>query len=160
MVLEDLKAITLVLELLTCACLTLASRAIQELVDFCSFVSCSFMVKSNFVALNMSEPWSAQSWANNGWQQSGWEDTTNQWCESDNRCGYDSRQSTLGKSQGDTELPSRFKPSKNYLDETLVYRSTLKRYIEPSAWSRAKGIAGKPVKLTDLTHKGIQEWMI
>ena len=49
------------------------------------------------------------------------------------------------------------------MDETLVYRSTLKRYIEPSAWSRAKGIAGKPVqdvKLTDLTHKGVQEWMI
>ena len=49
------------------------------------------------------------------------------------------------------------------MDETLVYRSTLKRHIEPSAWSRAKGIAGKPaqdVKLTDLTHKGIQEWMI
>ena len=163
MVLEDLKAITLVLELLTCACLTLASRAIQELVDFCYFVSCSFMVKSHFVALNMSEPWSAQSWANSGWQQSGWEDTTNQWRESDNRYGYDSRQSTLGKSQGDTELPSHFNPSKNYLDETLVYRSTLKRYIEPSAWSRAKGIAGKPVqgvKLTDLTHKGVQEWMI
>ena len=49
------------------------------------------------------------------------------------------------------------------MDETLVYRSTLKCYVEPSAWSRAKGIAGKPVqdvKLTDLTHKGIQVWMI
>ena len=45
----------------------------------------------------------------------------------------------------------------------MVYRSTLKRYIEPSAWSRAKGVAGKPVqdiKLTGLTHKGTQEWMV
>ena len=111
----------------------------------------------------MSEPWSAQSWAASGWQQSGWEDSANQWYESEHRYGYDSRQSTLGKNQGDADLPSHFKPSKNYLDETLVYRSTLKRYIEPSAWFRAKGIAGKPVqdvKFTDLTHKGIQEWMI
>ena len=94
MVLEDLNAITLVLELLTCACLTLASRAIQELVDCCSSLSCSFVViKSYFVTLSMSEPWSAQSWAaNSGWQQSGWEDTTNQWYEADHRYGYDSRQ--------------------------------------------------------------------
>ena len=99
-----------------------------------------------FVIPNMSEPWSAQSWATSGWQQSGWGDSTNQWFEADHRCGYDSRQSTLGKNQGDTELPSHFKPSENDLDETLVYRSTLKRYIEPSAWSRAKGIAGKPAQ--------------
>ena len=88
------------------------------------------------------------------------DDSTSQWYESEHKYGYNSRQSTLGKNQGDADLPSHFKPSKNYLDETLVYRSTLKRYIEPSAWSRAKGIAGKPVqdaKLTDLTHKGIQE---
>ena len=111
----------------------------------------------------MSEPWNAQSWAASGWQQSGWDDFTSQWYDSEHKYGYDSRQSTLGKNQGDADLPSHFKPSKNYLDETLVYRSTLKRYIEPSAWSRAKGIAGKPVqdvRLTDLTHKGIQEWMI
>ena len=111
----------------------------------------------------MSRPWSAQSWATSGWQQSSWEESANQWYEADHRYGDDSRQSTLGKNQGDAELPSHVRPSKNYLDETLVYRSTLKRYIEPSAWSRAKGIAGKPVqdvKLTDLTHKGTQEWMI
>ena len=137
---------------------------------FCSFLSgllllLSFPVSSfgssivQFETLTMSEPWNAQSWAASGWQQSGWYDSTNQWYESEHRYGYDSRQSTLG----DADLPSHFKPSKNYLDETLVYRSTLKRYIDPSAWSRAKGIAGKPVqdvKLTDLTHKGIQEWMI
>ena len=67
--------------------------------------------------------------------------------------GYDSRQSTMSQNPGDAELPPHFKSSKNYL----------KRYIEPSAWSRAKGTAGKPAqdaKLTDLTHKGIQEWMI
>ena len=111
----------------------------------------------------MSEPWNAQSWATSGWQQSGWDDSTSHWYDSEQKYGYDSRQSTLGKNQGDADLPSHFKPSKNYLDETLVYRSTLKRYIEPSAWSRAKGITGKTVqdvKLTDLTHKGIQEWMI
>ena len=140
----------------------------------CSFLSgllllLSFPVSSlgssivQFETLTMSEPWNAQSWAASGWQQSGWDGSTNQWYESEHRYGYDSRQSTLGKNQGDADLPSHFKPSKNYLGETLVYRSTLKRYIEPSAWSRAKGIAGKPVqdvKLTDLTHKGIQEWMI
>ena len=111
----------------------------------------------------MSEPWNAQSWAASDWQQSSWDDLATQWYDPEHRYGYDSRQSTMGQNQGDAELPPHFKSSNNYLGETLVYRSTLKRYIEPSAWSRAKGIAGKPVqdvKLTDLTHKGIQEWMI
>ena len=111
----------------------------------------------------MSEPWKAQSWATNHWQQSSWDDSATQWYEPERRYGYDSRQSTMGLNQGDAELPPHFKPSKNFLGETLVYRSTLKLYIEPTAWSRAKGVAGKPVqdvKLTDLTHKGIQEWTI
>ena len=138
---------------------------------FCFVLFFSFLVLGSvstvpffkFKIPNMSEPWDAQSWAASDWQQSSWDDPATQWYDPEHRYGYDSRQSTMSQNPGDAELPPHFKSSRNYLDETLVYRSTLQRYIEPSAWSRAKGIAGKPVqdvKLTDQTHKGIQEWMI
>ena len=43
-------------------------------------------------------------------------------------------------------IPNNFKEDDEHYDSNVVFKSTLKKYIEPTAWSRAKGIAGMDVR--------------
>ena len=58
-------------------------------------------------------------------------------------------------------IPNNFKEDDEHYDSNVVFKSTLKKYIEPTAWSRAKGIAGMDVREISIAHlyrRGLDEF--
>ncbi|CAE7585140.1 unnamed protein product [Symbiodinium sp. CCMP2592] len=49
-------------------------------------------------------------------------------------------------------LPSQFSEDPDHYDTNLVFKATLKRTIEPTAWSRAKGLAGMDIRDVTVAH--------
>ncbi|CAE7653106.1 unnamed protein product [Symbiodinium sp. CCMP2592] len=49
-------------------------------------------------------------------------------------------------------LPSQFKEDPEHYDTNLVFKSTLRKYVEPTAWSRAKGLAGMDIRDVTVAH--------
>ncbi|CAE7626873.1 unnamed protein product [Symbiodinium sp. CCMP2592] len=50
-------------------------------------------------------------------------------------------------------IPSQFKEDSEHYDTNLVFKSTLRKNVEPTAWSRAKGLAGMDVRDVTLQKK-------
>ena len=58
-------------------------------------------------------------------------------------------------------LQKNFKEDTEHYDSTLVFKSTLKKVVEPTAWSRAKGVAGmdiRDVTVVHLSRRGLDEF--
>ncbi|CAE7730033.1 unnamed protein product, partial [Symbiodinium sp. KB8] len=58
-------------------------------------------------------------------------------------------------------IPSSFKEDDEHYDSNLVFKSTLRKTVEPSAWSRAKGLAGmdiRDVTVAHLSRRGMEEY--
>ena len=58
-------------------------------------------------------------------------------------------------------VPASFKEDGEHYDTTLVFKSTLRKTVEPSAWSRAKGLAGmdiRDVTVAHLSRRGMEEY--
>ena len=58
-------------------------------------------------------------------------------------------------------MPKSFKEDDEHYDSNLVFKSTLKKNVEPTAWSRAKGIAGmdiQDVTVAHLSRRGLDEF--
>ena len=54
-----------------------------------------------------------------------------------------------------------FKEDDEHYDANLVFKSTLRKTVEPSAWSRAKGLAGmdiRDVTVAHLSRRGLEEY--
>ncbi|CAE7824317.1 unnamed protein product [Symbiodinium sp. CCMP2592] len=49
-------------------------------------------------------------------------------------------------------LPSQFKEDPEHYDTNLVFKSTLRKNVEPTAWSRAKGLAGMDIRDVTVAH--------
>ncbi|OLP78498.1 hypothetical protein AK812_SmicGene41317 [Symbiodinium microadriaticum] len=58
-------------------------------------------------------------------------------------------------------IPAAFKEDGEHYDANLVFKSTLRKTVEPSAWSRAKGLAGmdiRDVTVAHLSRRGLEEY--
>ena len=58
-------------------------------------------------------------------------------------------------------VPAAFKEDGEHYDANLVFKSTLRKTVEPSAWSRAKGLAGmdiRDVTVAHLSRRGLEEY--
>ncbi|OLP93944.1 hypothetical protein AK812_SmicGene24107 [Symbiodinium microadriaticum] len=60
-------------------------------------------------------------------------------------------------------VPATFKEDGEHYDTNLVFKSTLRKTVEPSAWSRAKGLAGmdiRDVTVAHLSRRGMEEYAL
>eukprot|EP00439_Symbiodinium_sp_Y106_P042210 s5470_g5.t1 len=58
-------------------------------------------------------------------------------------------------------LPKSFKEDEEHYDSNLVFKATVKKNVEPTAWSRATGIAGmdiRDVTIAHLSRRGLDEF--
>ena len=58
-------------------------------------------------------------------------------------------------------MPKNFREDEDHYDANPVFKATLKKFIEPTAWSRAKGIAGMDVRDISVAHlcrRGLDEY--
>ncbi|OLP89200.1 hypothetical protein AK812_SmicGene29372 [Symbiodinium microadriaticum] len=65
------------------------------------------------------------------------------------------------KSPARAPVPSTFKEDEEHYDANLVFKSTLRKTVEPSAWSRAQGLAGmdiRDVTVAHLSRRGMEEY--
>ena len=58
-------------------------------------------------------------------------------------------------------LPKSFKEDDDHYDSNLVFKATLNKNVEPTAWSRAKGVAGMDIRditIAHLSRRGLDEF--
>ena len=84
------------------------------------------------------QSWGSAEWSEQDWRQGSWRD--DQW------------QSPRSKSHPVIPTPGNFKEDEQHYDTNRVGHLPLKKHIEASAWSRAKGIAGMDIKEITLPH--------
>ena len=68
---------------------------------------------------------------------------------------------SISKHKPRVPVPEAFKQTSEYYDSEALYKQTFKRYVEPTAWSRSRGLAGMDVRDVTVAHicrRGMEEF--
>ena len=113
--------------------------------------------------MNTSSSWQwsdASQWSQGHWD-SGYQPDKTWWSAHTPAENAAEPQDTISKHSPRVPVPETFKQNSEYYDSQVLYKQTFKKYVEPTAWSRSRGLAGMDVRDVSVAHicrRGMEEF--
>ena len=113
--------------------------------------------------MNASSSWQwsdASQWSQGHWD-SGYQRDKTWWSAHTPAENAAEPQDTISKHSPRVPVPETFKQNSEYYDSQVLYKQTFKKYVEPTAWSRSRGLAGMDVRDVSVAHicrRGMEEF--
>ena len=113
--------------------------------------------------MNASSSWQwsdASQWSQGHWD-SGYQRDKTWWSAHTPAENAAEPQDSISKHSPRVPVPETFKQNSEYYDSQVLYKQTFKKYVEPTAWSRSRGLAGMDVRDVSVAHicrRGMEEF--